>query len=156
MKNIATPIVVSLLALCTSIVLVACQSHEQKADDTFEYVRKEKRANDSITAVVEAIIVEKTKPKVVTVITEIDEWTRFKNEVEKKIIMNETKIKQLKNKLNSSSKSTKKITTIENENNDLMKKMEEYKEEEKVKRENFKTDFNHQVNSIGIDLDGMK
>ncbi len=145
-----------IIPLCTSIILVSCESHEQKADDAFEYIRQEKVKKDSDLAVIEVVNVEKEKSKPIIQKTQIDEWTKFKNEVEKKIVLNDLQIAELKSSLNASTKFKKRITSLEIENKDLIKKMDEYKEAEKVKWENFKTDINHQVNTIGIDLNDMK
>lgn len=142
-----------IVACCFSLqILTSCQSHEQKIDDAFEIVKQEKLiSKDSVLDSVE-IILETKKIEQVKIIDNVDDWSKFKTETEKKIITNEKKIKELKSIPNTDSKLLKKITNLEKDNNDLRKKMNVYKEEQKVQWENFKTMMNHDVNEIDIEL----
>ena len=48
------------------------------------------------------------------------------------------------------------MVSLEKDNNDLRKNMDQYKEEVKVMWENFKTKMNHDVNEIHIELKDIK
>jgi len=131
-------------------ILVSCESHEQKADDAFDIVKAEKlRIKDTI--VIENKIPE-TSTKVFSVKEIESDWSKFKNEIEKKIFLNENIIKEIKSNPNVNAKLLKKVTSLEQDNNELRKKMDQYKEEVEVMWENFKTEINHSVNDIGIEL----
>jgi hypothetical protein len=132
------------------MVLVACESHEQKADDAFENV-KEKKAmmKDSVT---KELVPDSVKTEPLKEIERPDEWTQFKTETEKKIASNEIKIKKIKSIHNANAKLMKQVMSLEKDNNELRKEMDVYKEEVKVMWENFKTKINHDVNEISIEL----
>jgi hypothetical protein len=85
-----------------------------------------------------------------------DEWTKFKNEVEKKIHLNENKIKEIKGLPNTNAALLRKVTNLEKDNNDLKLRMDEYKEEMKVKWEMFQAAMNHIINEIDIELNTLK
>ena len=134
-----------IITACLSIMaLVSCESHEQKADEAFESFKEEKmNSKDSI------IIYKDTASKKSE---NTDEWSKFKIETEKKIASNEKMIRDIRNIQNASASLLKKIAGIEKENNDFKRQMDEYKEDIKVKWENFKGTMNHDVDKIGIEL----
>lgn len=136
--------------------LLSCTQHEQKADDAFDRLKKEKlRTKDSVV-ITEEPMLEPKKNVVVKKAESPDEWTKFKIETESKIIANESKIRELKGNPNSKAKLLKKIATIEKHNNDLRKQMDVYNEDVKVMWENFKVKMRHDVNEIEIDLKDLK
>lgn len=140
------------------IAMASCESHEQKADDPFEKIKAEKQiAKDSI-------IISKEIPKV-TKVAEVskivvvnkkneptDDWSKFKIDLQKKILTNETTIKVLKETPEASSKTLRKVGNLEKENNDIRNQLEQYTEDAKVRLETFKTKTNHDVNQIEIEL----
>lgn len=134
------------------ISLFSCTSHEQKADDAFDHVKEEKMLVIDNTKTINDISIDQKKAAVVEKNNNQDEWTRYKIEMGKKILSNENKIKEIKAMPNSSAKLRRNIASLEKDNNDLKRGMEEYKEEMKVKWENFKTKMNYDVNEIGIEL----
>jgi len=134
------------------VILASCESREQKPDDAFEHVKEEKMISKDTTSVSKEIVDEPIKKEPIKKIENIDEWTKFKMETEKKIVANEKKIKQIKEIPNSNSKLLRKVTGLEQDNNDLRKQMDEYNEEVKLKWENFKMTMNHNVNEIDIEL----
>ena len=139
--------IITLITL-TVTIFVSCESHEQKADDAFESFKENKMMSaDGMT--LEKATVEKKSDNT-------DEWSVFKLETEKKIIVNEKLIKNIRSSSESNAGLLKKATSIEKENNDIRKQMEEYKEEEKLKWENFKSTMNHDVNKINIQLKDLK
>ena len=85
-----------------------------------------------------------------------DEWTRFKVETEKKIRLNERKIKEIKASPGANAGLLRKVSGIEKDNSDLRIKMDEYKEEVRVKWELFKASMNHNANNIEIELNALK
>ncbi|MDP1745763.1 MAG: hypothetical protein Q8L90_09310, partial [Bacteroidota bacterium] len=97
-----------------------------------------------------------TKVEVVIKNESVDEWKKFKFETEKKILVNENKIKEIKGIPDSNTKLYRQVTTLEKNNNDLRKQMDEYNEEMKVKWESFKVKINHDVKEIGIELQDIQ
>ncbi|MBI3235532.1 MAG: hypothetical protein HYZ42_16080 [Bacteroidetes bacterium] len=83
---------------------------------------------------------------------EADEWSLFQLETEKKIEANKATIKAMRELPNAGDKLIKRITKLERDNNALMREMDEYKEDVKVRWENFKLTLNHDVNQIQIEL----
>lgn len=148
-----------IVTVCFSVmILVSCESHEQNTDNAFEQVKEEKmisNENDS-DSVIKEIIEEPKKLESAMKNENPDEWTKFKIETEKKIRANENKIKEIKGIPNADSKLLRTIISLEKDNNDLRKQMDEYYEEMKVKWENFKTKINHNINEIGIQLKDIK
>lgn len=136
------------------LVIVSCESHERKADDAFDRVKEAKR--DFVDTA--AICINEPKSGKTRVIIKneiIDEWILFKNETEKKIKLSEAKIVELKKRRNlteSKSKFDKQIVRLEQKNNDLRKKMNDYNEEVKAKWANFKAEMNHDIDEIEIEL----
>ena len=133
-------------------LLPSCDSHEQKPDDAFEIVKEEKKQlldSDSLAVVLikdeKKLIQEKNNDKQ-------DEWLKFKNEIENKIVINERKIKQIKSTPNTNAKLLVKVAHLEQDNNDLRSQMDEYKEEEKLKWEKFQAKMKLDVSDINNEL----
>ena len=136
--------------------VVSCESHEQKADEAFEMVKEEKKLTKDTLLTIQDITVEEKKTDVVKEKEHLTEWDKFKSETEKKILLNEDLIKEIKGKSNANAKLLKTMVSLEKDNNDLRKNMDQYKEEVKVMWENFKTKMNHDVNEIHIELKDIK
>lgn len=136
--------------------VVSCESHEQKADEAFEMVKEEKKLTKDTLLTIQDITVEEKKTDVVKEKEHLTEWDKFKSETEKKILLNEDLIKEIKGKSNANAKLLKTMVSLEKDNNDLRKNMDQYKEEAKVMWENFKTKMNHDVNEIHIELKDIK
>lgn len=138
--------------------VVSCESHEQKADEAFEMVKEEKKLTKDTLLTIQDITVEEKKTDVVKEKEKehLTEWDKFKSETEKKILLNEDLIKEIKGKSNANAKLLKTMVSLEKDNNDLRKNMDQYKEEVKVMWENFKTKMNHDVNEIHIELKDIK
>ena len=136
--------------------VISCESHEQKADEAFDIVKKEKKSTNDTLLTIEDITAEEKKPEVIKEKEHLTDWDKFKLETEKKIMINEDIIKEIKAKPKASSKLLKTMTSLEKDNNDLRKNMDQYKEEAKVMWENFKTKMNHDVNEIHIELKDIK
>ena len=138
--------------------VISCESHEQKADEAFEMVKEEKKLTKDTLLTIQDITVEEKKTDVVKEKEKehLSEWDKFKSETEKKILLNEDLIKEIKGKSNANAKLLKTMVSLEKDNNDLRKNMDQYKEEVKVMWENFKTKMNHDVNEIHIELKDIK
>lgn len=144
-----------LVTACFSLMILAsCESHEQKADDAFERVKEEKMEPQPKDSNVTSKEIIQTSKKITTIkkIENLDEWSKFKAETEKKILVNENQIKEIKDTPSLNAKSLRKVTRLEKENNDLRKQMDEYREEAKMTWEKFKAKMDHSVNEIDIEL----
>lgn len=135
-----------------SMILFSCESHEQKADEAFDLVKEEKMLSKDSSLKQREIIEEPEKKEILKINQNMDEWTKFKTNIEKKILKNEDKIKVIKNVPNANTKLLRQVTNLEKENNDLRRQMNEYNEEVKLRWENFKLKINHDANEIDIEL----
>ena len=82
------------------------------------------------------------------------EWSKFKSEAELKINANQKSIDEFKLKIKSDSKGLKNkyekdIVKLEQKNTELKKQLNEYKNDGKVKWEEFKLGFNSDMDSVG-------
>lgn len=148
-QNLTSIIITGCLSV---IILVSCESHEQIAGDAFEIVKEEKMLSNDSADITKAMVQEPVKTQIVKINENMDEWTIFKIETEKKILTNEKKIKEIKNIHNANANLLRKVTNIEKGNNDLRNQMNDYNEEVKLKWETFKSTINHDVNEINIEL----
>jgi len=148
--NRVTPIIIA--SYIFAMVLIACESHEQKADDAFENVKAQKLMMKDTIDVMKTPTPDSVKTEQLKKVERPDEWTKFKTETENKIAANEIRIKKIKGIPNANAKLMKQVMSLEKDNNDLRKEMDEYKEEVKVMWESFKTKINHDVNVISIEL----
>ena len=122
------------------------------------WLKKKKKLTKDTLLTIQDITVEEKKTDVVKEKEKehLTEWDKFKSETEKKILLNEDLIKEIKGKSNANAKLLKTMVSLEKDNNDLRKNMDQYKEEVKVMWENFKTKMNHDVNEIHIELKDIK
>jgi phosphoribosylaminoimidazole carboxylase (NCAIR synthetase) len=156
-----TNIFSKIMACLFVILIMSCQSREQKTDDAFERVKKEKIQTNDSDKINNAMVVQKSKviPTEKNAVpveknTISDERTQFKTETSKKIQTNQNKIKEMKSLPDAGL--NRKVTSLEKDNNELIIKMEEYNKAEKLKWELFKADMNQHVNEIGIELKAIK
>jgi hypothetical protein len=82
------------------------------------------------------------------------EWQTFKRESDSTIAVNEKRIDAFKEKMGKAStkvkaKYSKEVAELEQKNHDLKKKLDEYKDEGQSKWEEFKTNFNRDMDAIG-------
>lgn len=138
-----------------SLILFSCESHEQKAVEAFDLVKEEKMLAKDSSLNTKKTMEEPKKIELVKKDQNPDEWMRFRVETEKKILSNDNKIKVIKNIPNANVKLLRKLASLEKENNDLRRQMDEYQEEVKVKWENFKLKISHDANEIDIELKDM-
>ena len=138
------------------IIISSCGSHVKKPDDAFDLVKKERMMSNDSGFVSKEIIQESMKTEQVKKTEVLDEWTKFKLETEKKIRLNENKIKKIRDLSDINGSLRKKLTKLEKDNNNLKSRMDEYNEEVKAKWEMFKASMSHNANEIGIELDAVK
>ncbi|MCF8243413.1 MAG: hypothetical protein K9J16_18710 [Melioribacteraceae bacterium] len=128
------------LVLITGLIFIGCnENREQKVEDAKEDVQQ---ANEDL------ITAEKEYNS---------EWLQFKSNVEAKILANKQLINDFKIAMKATSatfrtKYENEILTLEQKNIELTKKLNEYKYEGKDKWEEFKTEFNNDVDIVGTAL----
>lgn len=84
----------------------------------------------------------------------ISKYEQFKMEAEKTIIAHEKNISDFKARLASEKKELiadydKKLVELENKNRELERKLSDYKDNGQDKWNEFKTEFNHDINELG-------
>ncbi len=135
-----------------TLIITACESREQKTDDAFDRVKKEKMSFNDSNSVDRAMLQEQNKVEIFKATKKLDEWVVFKIEMEKKLLTNENKIEKIKGIPNTGNKLSRKITSLETANRDLRIQMDEYKKETKAKWESFRAKINQDVDKIDIEL----
>jgi len=137
-------------------LITSCAQRVQKPDDAFDLVKKERMMSNDSNFVSKEVIQASMKTEPVKKIETQDEWTVFRLETEKKIRLNETQIKKIKELPDISANSRKKLSKLEKDNNNLKSMLDEYNDEVKAKWEMFKVSMNHSANEIGIELNALK
>ena len=84
----------------------------------------------------------------------VKEWQAFKSESEQQIQANEKRIDAFKEKMEKAgtkakAKYKKEVAVLKQKNHELKEKLENYKDEGQGKWEEFKTNFNNDMHSIG-------
>lgn len=142
-----TPILkLVLLAAIVSMIYISC-NNSPKA--------KEENLNEAKDEVVDAKadLVESTKDS-------INDFKKYKESIEKKLVENDKVIADLKSKNNSKDISTKELYVnqldkLEKKNAELKHKIEDYKEGPEQKWELFKVDFNKDVDDLGKSISNI-
>jgi uncharacterized protein YlzI (FlbEa/FlbD family) len=134
------------------ITLISCESREQKSNEAFDQFKEEKMmSKDCVLTNLDTF--QQTKTLLPLKINEsLDEWKNFKNEIENKILLNENKIKKLKQTPDADIKLFKKIVRLEKDNDDLKKQLSEYEKEVKENLEKFKEKVEVELSDIGVQL----
>ncbi len=146
-NKMKTPILkLVLLAAIVSMVYISC-NNSPKA--------KEENLNEAKDEVVDAKadLVESTKDS-------INDFKKYKESIEKKLVENDKVIADLKSKNNSKDISTKELYVnqldkLEKKNAELKHKIEDYKEGPEQKWELFKVDFNKDVDDLGKSISNI-
>ncbi len=146
-NKMKTPILkLVLLAAIVSMIYISC-NNSPKA--------KEENLNEAKDEVVDAKadLVESTKDS-------INDFKKYKESIEKKLVENDKVIADLKSKNNSKDISTKELYVnqldkLEKKNAELKHKIEDYKEGPEQKWELFKVDFNKDVDDLGKSISNM-
>ena len=151
--NFTTIILTSCLLV---LITTSCGSHKQKPVDAFDLVKKERMMTADSSFVSKEVIQESMKTEPVKKIETPDEWTKFKNGMEKKIRKNENTIKEIEGLPELNASLRRKVTNLKKANSDMRIRMDEYKEEVKTKWEMFQASMNHTINEIDIELNSLK
>ena len=144
------------LGCLLGIIITSCGSHVKKPDDAFDLVKKERMMSNDSSFVSKEIIQESMKTELVKKTEILDEWTKFKLETEKKIRLNEIKIKKIRDLTDLNGNLRRKLTKLEKDNDNLKSRLDEYNEEVKARWEMFKASISHSANEICIELDAVK
>lgn len=148
-----TKIIFTITTACFLMLFASsCGQREQKQDDAFDRVKKERMLSNDSSFVSEEVIQESMKTEPVKKIETLDEWTIYKNELEKKIRKNENKIKEIKGLSEGNKSLLRKVNSLEKDNSNLRIELDKYIEEVKLNWEMFKASMNHNVNEIDIEL----
>ena len=145
-------IVTEIATLFLLAMVVSCTSREQKNDAAFNRVKQEKKETNDSAVVNEAMTFEITRPRSVVKKETTDERTEFKQEITKRIQINQKKIIEIKKSRDKNGDAGKKITELEKQNNSLSILLDENNKDEKLKWELFKATMNQHVDEIGIEL----
>lgn len=142
---------------CISVLMItSCKPPQQKQADAFDRVKQIRMLSNDSNFASKEIIQESMKTEPVKKTENMDEWTKFKLETEKKIRQNKNKISEIKALPDADGSMLRKLENLEKDNNDLSIKMEAYREEVKLKWEMFQASMNHSVNVIDLELNTIK
>ncbi len=146
MKKILFTIAVA-ITFTTGTILTGCQSSAQKEDAAEQKVED---AKEDLKDVQQDANTEAQK------VATAEEWKAFRSETEIKIQNNQKRIDDLRVQLNKPGKTldplyAKRIETLENENNELRMRMDNY-EKSQTDWEKFKMEFNHDLDELGRSL----
>jgi len=88
------------------------------------------------------------------------EWQKFKIESEAQIKVNDDKIDELKAKMDKAgtkakAKYKKAVVELKEKNHALKEKLEDYKDEGETKWQEFKTNFNHDLDAVGTTISDL-
>jgi hypothetical protein len=146
-----------LICICCALTIsfLSCNTNEQKPEEAFENAKKERaQFNGKTKKITELPIVK--KQRVQTPVQKKDEWASYKIESERLFRLNRAKILEIRGLRNINKNVERQMKDLENDNNKLKTKMDEYMEEEKTKRDLFMVELNHKANQIGIELNTTK
>lgn len=134
------------------LVTSSCGSDEHKTDVAFDKVKEDKFISGD--SVVNNVVGIQTPIRSIEVrpTQNADEWLLFKVEIEKKINKNEVKLREMISRSKVNSKQLKRAESLQEENSGLKRLLNEFDTERKNKLEEFKTEMDHQISQVGIDL----
>ena len=137
-------------------MITSCTSHEQKGDEAFDQFRKLKNTNIDSNQIFRDQIKEIRQEELRKHYASLEDWTKYQNEIEKKIGLNENKIQSVKANPLLNAKSLRRISSLEKDNNNLKKKLAEYRDDMKSRLQSFKTSMNRNVIEIDKELTLIK
>ncbi|HKC34893.1 MAG TPA: hypothetical protein VKB95_02490 [Chitinophagaceae bacterium] len=139
-KTLISAIAIGFMAAAVS---VSCnRSSEERLKDANEKVNEERQDVNEAINDVQA------------------EWEKFKADAKEKIRDNDEKIAKLKDKMQNESEKTRekhreKIAELETKNNELRRKIDEYKYVNDTGWQEFKREFNHDMDELGHAIDDI-
>ncbi len=127
----------SLFTLIGSSVLIGCKSSADKVESAQEDV---KEAKENLTDANNAYL------------TDLE---NYRKEEAEKIAANNASVEKFKariihDKTTATADYEKRITELEKKNTDMKKKLDDYKADSKESWEQFKTEFNHDMDELGV------
>lgn len=136
--------VFALTAFIGGAVFTSCQSNAEKTESAEAKVKAAKQ---------ELIEARKDEHAEELKNASAEEWKEFHNEEQERIWANERYIAELKVKMNRPGKLldatyAKKITSLEEKNKDMKRRMDAY-ENNQSNWENFKREYNHDMDELG-------
>ncbi|MDO8999645.1 MAG: hypothetical protein Q7W45_07770 [Bacteroidota bacterium] len=134
------------------LLIFSCESHEKKADDAFDQFKEEKKILHDSEILTNEIIPAEKKEITVKKVDKTDDWTKLKNEIDKRTQTIENSISRIKSDGATDSKTLKKLTYLEDENNKLKKQLDEYIISMKLKLEQFKTKIIQDTQDLEAEL----
>jgi hypothetical protein len=148
-KNIYIKIILS------AFTLVACESHEQKADEAFKNFKIIKE--EPIIAIDSTIIYKdsanqllKTLPSKKTM--KLDECLKYKTDLEAKVKANELAIAKLKEDHKSNTKAYRKIVHLEDINKLFLQQLKDYEQTVKNDRKAFEKKISKELNDVNLSI----
>ncbi|MDD5186294.1 MAG: hypothetical protein PHS84_13635 [Paludibacter sp.] len=153
--KIKTNLIRLIIIVSLTTIVASCESHGQKTGAAFEAVKEKRLITNDSDSVNKAMIQEPIKNKDEKQNPIPDDRTVYMLETEKRIRSNKNKINEIKNHPIAYTNS-RKVNSLENDNNNLIIKLDEYNKDEKLKWELFKADMNQHVNEISIELKEIK
>ena len=143
MKKIILTLVVA-TAFLTGTIFTGCQSSSQKEASARDNLQEAKQDLKDV---------QKDANEEAQKLANAEEWETFKSDAEIIIRNNEIRIADLRVKLNKEGKILdpmyeKKIETLEQQNKDLKRRIEDY-EKSHSDWETFKREFNHDMDELG-------
>lgn len=137
--------------LC-AMTLIACESHEQKADEAFKNFKVEKTIDIDSTIIYKdsANLLLKILPNKKGI--KIDEGLKYKTDLEVKVKTNVLAINKLKKEYNSNTKAYRKILHLEEANNLFIIQLKNYEETVKKDRKLFEEKINQELNDMNLSI----
>jgi len=131
------------ILLLTGAILSGCQSSDTKVKNAEDKVQDAKKD-----------LADSKKDLYNIRLDTISNYEQFKIEAEKIIIAQKIYITEFKDRLASEKKEinadyNKKLVELENRNNELKKKLADYKDDGQDKWNGFKNEFKHDMNELG-------
>lgn len=135
-----------------SLSLFACESHEKHSDEAYERVKAQKALPEEDEVLAEKSAHRVKKQSENRKVEPVDEWQKFKIEIEKRILANEKIIKQLKKTPNPSAKLTRRLERIEKDNSAIIAQLVDYQNNVKAMLVDFKLKTGEEITRIDTEL----
>ena len=149
LKNLYIKIIFS------TIALVACESHEQKADEAFKNfkgIKEEKITTIDSTIIFRDSLNQILKTFSVKKIIKIDECIKYKLSLEAKVSANELAILKLKEEHHSNTKVYRKILHLQDVNALFVSQLRDYEATVKKDRKIFESKINQEMNDVNLSI----
>jgi hypothetical protein len=134
--------VLAVLAFAASLILSACSSSAKKAEESHANIDS---AGQSSAARVDTVNAFKA------------DWDKFKADASDKVRQNEDSLQAIKMRVSKTdakvkAASNKELARLEEKNNEMKMRLNNYKAEGDIKWEKFKTDFTNSMDTLDKDI----